>query len=73
MALCHQPRERLSQGHFRFATTTGNGYGVLRIRVAHAAPNPQGHGERGIQGDLRSNRGDRRDLRGREAAQGEQT
>ena len=52
VALCHQPRERVPKGYFRFAATTGNGYGVLRIRMENVTPNPQGYGERGIQGDL---------------------
>lgn len=72
VALRNQPRERIAQGSFRQAAAKGNGHGFLRIRVENAAPNPQGDGERGIQGNLRGNRGDRRDLRRRKATQGQQ-
>lgn len=72
VALRNQPRERIAQGSFRQAAAKGNGHGFLRIRVENAASNPQGYGERGIQGNLRGNRGDRRDLCWWKAAQGKQ-
>lgn len=73
MAVRHQPRPYGKKGCVSTSDSAGTRHRLLHIGMENDAPDKESHRQGGIQGHIRGHCGDRRNLCGGQATQGEHT